>query len=525
MNARRLAIRKMIYFALIALLLFPLVHIGAPATGQSSGGRLATLRAEHQLGQMQLGEVDLAGESVRLGSLGLHGIATLTLWTQADEYRKTENWPALETTLNQLVALTPNYVNIWKFQAHNLSFNLAATVDDYRSKYAWVKKGIDFLKRGHEYNQNDPRIIYDIGWFTCQKIGNSDERKQFRQMYRDETGEDNWLVGKKWYLRAQQRVDDSGRPFPGMSQPVFHWHPAMAQIYYAKALEEDGLPDPDPRMSPAEQKAAADQAAAAWQQAWRTAAQDLFEAPDSFGERAFEIGQAMTVRANELEEHAKRLDAAVKSLVAIVPGPVDKLLTGRGQDLLDEERDALTTPADKRTEEHNEWIRSALARLLLLHELAEDAPADKKVEARRLADEARLAHFKAQAIERLRDPINFESWRSRCRAEAHPLGVAARLKIDEARRARRQARLVPAKDFFLEAFDQWNALAEAIPEVRDNMLVADEMLDVASEFHELVVSQMDEPFPHPFVLSKLLDPYLDGHELEPVLRKPESNAP
>ncbi|MEX0585933.1 MAG: hypothetical protein WD176_04780, partial [Pirellulales bacterium] len=477
MNARRLAIRKMIYFALVALLLFPLVHVGAPATGPSSGGQLAQVRAEHQLGQTQLGEVDLAGESIRLGSLGLHGIASLALWNQVHEYRKTENWPALETTLNQLVSLTPNYVNIWKFQAHNLSFNLAAEVDDYRRKYVWVKKGIDFLKRGHQYNQNDPRMLYDIGWFTCQKIGNSDERKQFRRMYYDEEQRDNWLAGKEWFLRAQRLVDDSGRPFPGMSQPVFHWHPAMAQIYFAKALEEDGLPDPDATMTPAAQKAAAEKAAAAWQQAWRTAAYDLWEGPESFGERAFDIGQAMTVRANELDEQSKRLDDAVERLVAIVPDQVERLLKERQDELLDEEREAIKVAPEARSGVQKEWVRSALARLLLLHQLAEQAPPDRQIEARRLADDGRLAHFKAEAIERLREPVNFESWKVRCRAEAHELGLAARLRLDEARRARRQGRLAPAKELFLQAFDNWHALAEVMPAVRENLGLADEMLD------------------------------------------------
>ena len=61
-------VRKILYLALIALLLLPLYVIGHPATGDptqlnsSPGGELAQLRTKHDLGIAELGEIDPAGD-------------------------------------------------------------------------------------------------------------------------------------------------------------------------------------------------------------------------------------------------------------------------------------------------------------------------------------------------------------------------------------------------------------------------------------------------------------------------------
>ena len=190
--------RKIAYIGAIALLLLPIAALSQPATvapgpagapGQgvrSPGGKLAQLRATYNLAQAELGEIDPASETMKLSTLGLRGVAANILWGWANYYKKIEDWDKLEMTVNQIIRLQPNFVEVWDFQAHNLSYNVSVEFDDYRMRYQWVKKGIDFLILGSHYNRGEPGILSQVGWFVGQKIGRADEHQQFRRLFRDD---------------------------------------------------------------------------------------------------------------------------------------------------------------------------------------------------------------------------------------------------------------------------------------------------------------------------------------------------
>ena len=103
------------------------------------------------------------------------------------EDKRLENWDQLESTLNALIKIQPNFVKVWEFQAHNLSYNISMEFDDFESRYHWVKKGIRFLTTGLPYNISDHRMTDNLGMFTGMKIGNADEKVQFRRMFRADT--------------------------------------------------------------------------------------------------------------------------------------------------------------------------------------------------------------------------------------------------------------------------------------------------------------------------------------------------
>ena len=147
-------------------------------------GQVPPLKGRHEL-----------GTSVKVG-----------YYAQAHEQRKKQDWWGYEATLNKIIKVAPHFVSVWRFQAHNLSYNIASEFDDYRHKYEWTKKGIALLKEGRKYNDRDPRLVYELGWFTCHKIGQSDDAPLFRRMFKDEEGRDSWLAGKQWYLAAQDAL-------------------------------------------------------------------------------------------------------------------------------------------------------------------------------------------------------------------------------------------------------------------------------------------------------------------------------
>jgi hypothetical protein len=515
MNPQRLLVRKIVYCCIIGALLIPLARLSRPARTDAngrvvgeSGGKLAELRDRYRLGQSSLGEVDPTGETIQLASLGMQGIASMTLWWQAHEYKKTENWAAYETTLDQIAAVMPHFVGVWRFQAWNLSYNLPAEFDDYRHRYQWVKKGIEFLKRGSRANEHEPRLVWDVGWFTCQKIGRSDDSPQFRRMFQDEEGRDNWLVGKDYYLDAQRLVDVQGVPFKGMSQVVFHSHPAQAQIYYAKALEEDGIPLLKEEWT---RGAAADgqrrererQYLARWRRAWQEAGVDWH----AFGDRQFPIGQGMTVRLNELDEQLQRLKTSCEALYALDPGAADGMLDKRRGDLVDAERKALDVPAAKRSADDRQSVADAVARLVLAHDLAGRMPSEKRIEALKLADQVLVSDHKSDVIQQMRRPVNFEYWRQRCIAEQTDPLLDARRLVDLARQQRTKGRLLPAKTAYEQAFRAWSKVFEQFPILFEDPATGSDVWDIIRDYQRLVVQDMDGEFPKNFILQNVIDRY------------------
>jgi uncharacterized protein YlxP (DUF503 family) len=156
-------VRKVSYLAAIALLLLPIAYLSQPATisggsggNMSAGGKLARLRVKYNLSQAELGEIDPASETMKLATVGLRGIAVNVLWSSAIHYQKVKDFNTLELTVKQIIRLQPNFLKVWDFQAHNLSYNTSVEFDNYRDRYQWVKKGIAFLILGTQYNRDEP---------------------------------------------------------------------------------------------------------------------------------------------------------------------------------------------------------------------------------------------------------------------------------------------------------------------------------------------------------------------------------
>jgi hypothetical protein len=143
-------IRKVIYIVLIGALLIPLSLISRPATvgkaGDQSakGGKLAQLRDTYGLSQTRVSEIDPTSETMKLLSLGLRGLAVNLLWLQAMEDKRVENYAQLESTLNALIKIQPNFVKVWEYQAHNISYNISNTTNYITNKVSSSTKCITY---------------------------------------------------------------------------------------------------------------------------------------------------------------------------------------------------------------------------------------------------------------------------------------------------------------------------------------------------------------------------------------------
>ena len=484
----------LVMLVLIAVLLVPLSALSQPRDSSSAGGQLARLRAEAQLSQADLGEIDPTSETMRLATLGLKNIAVTLLWDRANYYKKVEDWTNLSAVLEQMTKLQPNFYSVWDFQAHNLSYNISVEFDDYHDRYAWVMKGIEFLRQGIFFNTREPRLLGRMGWFIAQKIGRADEKVQYRRLFkadddfheRDRPGRtlaerDNWLVGREKYLAAQQ-LADSGAPLK-TTPLIFHSEPMMTAINYARGLAADGTFGEKGR------------------DGWTLAGEEMRR----YAVREIPTSWNVPIRLGLREAELARAERLAGELEDLLPGRFEALEAARKAALSDAQRQALEVPPLDRTEEQQQLVSEAEQAMKVTWQMvAREAPAAVRERAKELAAEYVEASETAEIIDRYRDIVNFDFWRATCEMEVTEPALRAREATWRAEKDFEAARLRPAKQAFEEAFAAWRQVLDKSDVLREDALTRDDLQEIVDRYRE-VLEQLDEPFPSPFILDDVLN--------------------
>ena len=515
MSSRSSFLRKIIYLVAIAVLLMPLFWLSQPATNAvrsaqgSPGGKLAQLRQHYHLSQAQLGQIDPTSVTIKLATLGMRGVAANILWAKATDFKMKKDWTNFGATLNQITKVQPNFINVWSNQAWNVSYNISVEFDDYRQRYRWVIKGLDFLKEGIKYNQRQPRLLWDMGWMTSQKIGKADESKQFRKLFAqdedfrntlpadmrdtclDYKGRlDNWLVGKEWFERAIAMVD-KGVSMMGKGPLIYRSSGPMCQMSYAEYLEKDGT------------------FGEVAKEAWLTAANEWDrygseEIPTSFkNEKTLE---PVVIRLGEEEMEEKTAKTLVEQLDAIQPGLREKIVAGkRANDLTASQRKALDTPPEKRTGKQFELAAQAEEAIKVTHdEVAHKTISSKHVEAKKLAKEATEHEQTAAYIRLYRNVVNFVYWRLRAQIEQTAELRAARQLVHQGDRAYSEGDLVAARNAYRQGLAGWRHVFDKVPSLVADQTTGEDLMEVIKRYRR-ILSQLDEPFPEKFILQDVID--------------------
>jgi len=254
--------RKLVYAGGILLLMVFVILLGKPSEGSlGSGGKVSDLREDYSLGEATLGNVDPASSTMNLVLLGFRGIAASILWSDAEHYRMTKNWSQLQQSADSITLLQPHFKKVWEYQAWNLGFNVSSECDAVEDRYFWVKQGAKYLQRGTIRNKQFPELFFECGRFFGQKIGRADEKEQFRKYFLadpDKTrwegkgdgdinpdNEDNYLVARSWYLKANASLESGELEQHKMDLPLFMAYPYHSLMDYAAAREDDGYFDED----------------------------------------------------------------------------------------------------------------------------------------------------------------------------------------------------------------------------------------------------------------------------------------
>ncbi len=495
----KLFVRKLFYIGAIAVLLLPLYLLGQPSVKQNGqlagGGELAEMRSRYRIGQADLGQIDPASESMRLATLGMRGIASAWLWQKAEYYKEEKYFDRFSATLNQIALLQPHFIKVWESQAHNLSYNVSHEFDDYRQRYAWVKKGIDYLIRGTKYNEREPILQWHLGWYTNHKLGRSDEKAQFRELYRNDTEfhnsliseglsnlrseamgadrkPDNWLTGRLWYLKAYDLVNAGA--LIKKNEVHFYAEAPWSQMYYSEAIQEEGILD--------------DRSRFAWSRAnesWR-----------EFGNREILTSWGDRVQLRALDRLNKELKDKIAKFDELIKPIVPEVLKAARESMNDDGKFLIDTPENQLSLEQLQAKKELLAATLSNRfEVIRYLPATQRSEAITLASAIRVAEDEVMHTAQYRDMCNYNYWDLRSRAEQSPVTLAARRQIYEADQFIASADLLAATKRYEKAWLNWNAVFRRYPDMMKET-VAEEVLKAINRY----LSATDQEIRKDFVL-------------------------
>lgn len=494
---------KLIYLMVMIAMLIPLYLLGQPAGGSSGdgGGQLTQMRTKYNIAESELGDINPASETMKLASLGLRGVAATLLWSKANEYKVNHEWDRLKATLNNIALLQPHYEKVWEFQAHNLSYNVSAEFDDYRQRYSMVREGIEYLTRGVEQNRKASRLVWYTGWFYGQKIGMSDEKRQFRKLFSDDKPQheelresniavdspdargpdgkpDNWLVGRQWLLYGYNLVD-SGVKIRNQTPINYYQTGPKWRIKHAEAIESEGVLD--------------DRAKSAWQQA----ADDW----QSFGQRSVPTTSPFTIKLGSILELDQQRQALTKQLMDLAGETYraeEKLLR---DGLNDQEREALAILPEERTQEQGMLAMQLEVRLKpMWSRVARKAPENVRLRAIQLAAELADVEARYQKTDSYRGQVNYEYWQTLCTAEQEDRTVEARRLLFDAEKANADADIDQAIQKYEQAFAMWAEIIDDFPVLLQDELSDDLMRSINRYKVAIDREDFDDDFPlHPFI--------------------------
>jgi hypothetical protein len=494
---------KLVYLLILITMLMPLYLLGQPSGGSTgdAGGQLTQMRTKFNIAESELGDINPASETMKLASLGLRGVAATLLWSKANDYKIHHEWDRLKATLNNIALLQPHYEKVWEFQAHNLSYNVSSEFDDYRQRYAMVREGIEYLTRGVEQNRKAPRLVWYTGWFYGQKIGMSDEKRQFRRLFADDQPQhealratniavdspesrgpdgkpDNWLIGRQWLLYGYDLVDNGVRIRNQTPINFFQTGPKW-RIKHAEAIETEGVLD--------------DRAKSAWQ-----LASDDWQA---FGQRSVPTTSPFTIKLGGLDELLEQRDVLTKQFMELAGETYraeEKLLY---DSMNEEERTAWETPAEERDETQYTLALQLAARLKPgLGRVARIAPETVRLRAIQLATEIDDLQARYDKTTSYRGQVNYEYWQTLCAAEQEDRTVDARRLLFEAEQANADADLDLAIAKYEQAFVLWADIFDDYPVLLQDDLSEDLMRSIGR--YQVAIDQetFTEDFPlAPFV--------------------------
>ena len=127
--------------------------------------------------------------SFALGLLlgGLRGPLVMILWTDSENQKTEKNLEGVDTEIEWIRLLQPEFDTVHLFQIWNKAYNISVQMASLANKYDTILGALDYAHNVDQQKPNDINIIGAIGQLYFDKLGTSSEKVYYRRRVRAET--------------------------------------------------------------------------------------------------------------------------------------------------------------------------------------------------------------------------------------------------------------------------------------------------------------------------------------------------
>lgn len=127
--------------------------------------------------------------SYTLGLLlgGLRGPLVMTLWSSSESQKSERNLEDINTKIELIGLLQPEFDTVHLFQIWNKAYNLSVQMSNLAGKYATILDAIDYANKRRIERPQNINLESQLASVYFDKLGNSAEKTYYRERVRDES--------------------------------------------------------------------------------------------------------------------------------------------------------------------------------------------------------------------------------------------------------------------------------------------------------------------------------------------------
>ena len=329
-----------------------------------------------------------------------------------------------------------------------------------------------------------------------QKMGMSDEKRQFRKLFADDEvlheslleqniavdspeargplgKPDNWLVGRLWLYHGYDLVD-SGIKIRRQTPINFYETGPKWRFKHAEAIEREGILDESA------------------QNAWQMAAEDW----SSFGNRSIPTTSPFTIKLDQLDELERQKEERMEKFRELTKEVYDKDYQENLDNLPIRIKEILNAPESELTRDEKSLLPSINEGLIPnLPDVAKRSNSAVRLQAVSLVGEIEDLDARIRKTIGYRTQINYPYWKALAQAEQEERTVKARSLIFEAEKANDDAELDKAIELYEQAFAIWEQVFDDYPILTIDD-TADDLFDSIRRYMVAIDSQeVPDDFP------------------------------
>jgi hypothetical protein len=166
--------------------------------------------------------------SFALGLLlgGLRGPLVMILWTDSETHKTEKNLEGVDTQIEWIRLLQPEFDTVHIFQIWNKAYNISVQMASMANKYDVILGALDYAYKVDRAKPDDINIVAAIGQLYFDKLGTSTEKYYYRKRVRQETlpHQDNQKLRQEdpgWRrVKLDPILDASANVLPELTRPA-----------------------------------------------------------------------------------------------------------------------------------------------------------------------------------------------------------------------------------------------------------------------------------------------------------------